>query len=88
LPAARVAAVAAAAGAALETDAVGLEAGYLPGLGERDEALPARPELPRDAPIVISGFPDSTSAEIARAVAAVSARYEAPPAPSARAGAR
>jgi hypothetical protein len=46
-------------------------------LGERDEALPRRPELPRDAPIVVTGFPDSTDAEIARAVAAVSATYEA-----------
>ena len=78
LPAERVAAVAAAAGAALETDAVGMAAGYLPGLGERDEALPARPELPRDAPIIVSGFPDSTDEEIARAVAAVTARYDAP----------
>ncbi len=81
LPADRVAAVAAAAGAALETDAVGLEPGYLPGLGERDEALPTRPELPRDAPIIVSGFPDSTDAEIARAVAAVTSRYDTPTTP-------
>jgi hypothetical protein len=81
LPDERVAAVAAASFAALETDAVGLDAGYLPGLGERDERLPARPELPRDAPIIVNGYPDSTDAEIARAVAAVTARYEAPPAP-------
>jgi hypothetical protein len=78
LPAERLAAVAAASCAAFETDAVGLEAGYLPGLGERDEALPARPELPRDAPVVVSGFPDVTDAEIARAVASVTARYESP----------
>lgn len=77
VPEERVAALAAAAGFALESDAVGLQAGYLPGLGERDEALPRRPELPRDAPIVVTGFPDSTDAEIARAVAAVSATYEA-----------
>ena len=82
LPDERVAAVAAAAAAALETDAVGLDSGYLPGLGERDDALPARPELPRDAPIIVSGYPDSTDAEIARAFAAVTARYEKPvPAP-------
>jgi hypothetical protein len=81
LPADRVAAVATAAGAALVTDAVGLEPGYLPGLGERDESLPARPELPRDAPIIVSGFPDSTDAEIARAVAAVTFRYESAAAP-------
>ena len=78
LPDERVAAVAAASIAALETDAVGLEPGYLPGLGERDEALPARPELPRDAPVIVGGFRDSTDAEIARAVAAVTALYESP----------
>jgi hypothetical protein len=72
----RVAAVAAAAAAAVETDAVGLDPGYLPGLGERDPTLPARPTLPRDAPIIVNGSPDSTDAEIARAVAAVSKRYE------------
>jgi hypothetical protein len=84
IPEERVKALAAAAGLALESDAVGMGAGYLPGLGERDEALPARPELPRDAPIVVTGFPDSTDAEIARAVAAVTATYEAPaPAPAA-----
>jgi len=77
LPDARVAAVAAAAVAARETDAVGLDAGYLPGLGERDEALPARPELPRNAPVVVAGRADATDAEIARAVASVTARYEA-----------
>jgi hypothetical protein len=76
LPAERVAAVAAAAGAALETDAVGLAAGYLPGLGERDDALPARPELPSHAPIVVSGSPDSTDEEIARAIAATTSLYE------------
>jgi hypothetical protein len=73
LPDERVAALAAGAVAALETDAVGMQAGYLPGLGERDEALPARPELPRDAPIIVGGFPDSADAEIARAVAACAA---------------
>jgi hypothetical protein len=77
VPEERVAALAAAAGFALESDAVGLEFGYLPGLGERDEALPGRPELPRDAPIVVTGFADSTDAEIARAVATVTAKYEA-----------
>ncbi|HEY2732279.1 MAG TPA: hypothetical protein VGK52_20200 [Polyangia bacterium] len=82
LPEDRVAAVAAAAGAALETDAVGLEPGYLPGLGERDEALPARPTLPRDAPVIVGGFPDSTVAEISRAIAAVTARYESAAPPS------
>lgn len=78
LPDERVAAVAAAAAAAVETEAVGIDAGYLPGLGERDETLPARPELPRDAPIIVNGFPDSTDEEIARAVAASTSRYDSP----------
>jgi hypothetical protein len=76
LPDGRVTALAESAGAAWETDAVGLEAGYLPGLGERDEALPARAKLPKDAPVIVSGFPDSTDEEVARAVARVSALYE------------
>jgi sugar phosphate isomerase/epimerase len=74
LPEARIAALAAACGAAFETDAVGVEAGYLPGLGERDELLPARPseKWPKDAPIIVSGFPDTTDQEIARAVSSAS----------------
>ncbi|HEX4404699.1 MAG TPA: hypothetical protein VH560_07715 [Polyangia bacterium] len=76
LPEDRVAAVAKAAGAALETDAVGMDARYLPGLGERDEALPAAVKLGADAPVVVSGSPGATDAEIARAVATVAARYE------------
>jgi hypothetical protein len=80
LPEARVKAVAEGAGAALETDAVGTTPGYLPGLGERDAALPARARLPKGAPVVVGGFPDSTDAEIARAVARLAALYEDPPA--------
>jgi hypothetical protein len=71
----RVEALRVAARAALETDAVGLDAGYLPGLGERPEGLPARPELAPDAPVVVSGLPGSSDAEIARAVADVTGRY-------------
>ncbi|HVZ70784.1 MAG TPA: hypothetical protein VHJ20_00280 [Polyangia bacterium] len=82
LPEARVAAVARASGFALETDAVGVDAGFLPGLGERDEALPARPEpWPTRAPVVVGGFPDATDAEIARAVASVAKLYEPTPPP-------
>jgi hypothetical protein len=77
LPEARVAALAAACGAALETDAVGVEAGWLPGLGERDATLPARAKtILRGAPVVVSGFPDTTVEELARAVASVGALYE------------
>jgi hypothetical protein len=71
----RALALRAAARAALETDAVGLDAGYLPGLGERVEELPDRPELPQDAPVVVDGLAGSSDAEIARAVADVTARY-------------
>lgn len=78
LPEARVKAVVERAGAALETDAVGVTAGYLPGLGERDPELPARAPLAKGAPVVVGGFPDSTDEEIARAVARVTALYEAP----------
>lgn len=85
LPAARVKAVAERAGAALETDAVGPTPGYLPGLGERDPALPPRARLPKGAPVVVGGFPDSTDEEIARAVARLTALYEDPPAETAEA---
>jgi hypothetical protein len=76
LPDARIAAVVEASGAALETDAVGMEAGYLPGLGERDEALPTRAAVPKGAPIIVSGFADSTDAEIARAVERCAVLYD------------
>jgi hypothetical protein len=78
LPDARVQAVAAAAIAAVESDAVGLDPGYLPGLGERDDALPARPDLAADAPVIVTGHPSSSDEEIARAVAATTALYETP----------
>jgi hypothetical protein len=72
----RIDAVAGQCGAAFETDAVGVETGYLPGLGERDERLPARPEpWPQGAPVVVGGFPDTTDGEIAIAVASVAAVY-------------
>jgi hypothetical protein len=73
----RARALAAASGAALENDAVGMAAGYLPGLGERDETLPARPTLPSGAPIIVTGTSDVTDAEVAEAVRAVTARYAA-----------
>lgn len=74
----RIDAVAGKCGAAFETDAVGVDAGYLPGLGERDERLPARPEpWPQGAPVVVGGSPDATDDEIAAAVAAVAALYDA-----------
>jgi hypothetical protein len=56
-----------AAGAVLENDAVGLEAGYLPGLGEREPGLPA-PKLPAGAPVIVTGPRDASDAEVAEAV--------------------
>jgi hypothetical protein len=71
----RVAWLASSAGAALEGDAVGMQAGYLPGLGERDPELPARADLPRDAPVIVAGTGGATAAELAEAVREVTARY-------------
>jgi hypothetical protein len=65
----RLAALAAAATLVLENDAVGIQAGYLPGLGERDPRVAAL--RPRDgAARVVTGAPDATEAEVASAVAA------------------
>jgi len=64
----RLGALAEAAALAIENDAVGIQAGYLPGLGERDPrvaALTARAAVPR----IVSGAPDATDAEVAAAVA-------------------
>jgi hypothetical protein len=75
----RLRALAAQAGAALENDAVGMDAGYLPGLGERDESLPARAELGPDAPVIVLGAAGArataSDAEIAEAIRRVTATY-------------
>jgi hypothetical protein len=76
LAAARLEAIAKAAGAAVENDAVGMEAGYLPGLGERDARLPARPPVPAGAPVIVTASSEFTSDEIAEAVRQVTARYD------------
>jgi len=68
----RLAALAAAAVLALDNDAVGMVAGYLPGLGERDPRVAAL--RPRDGIArVVTGAPDATEAEVAAAVAALAA---------------
>jgi hypothetical protein len=64
-----------AAGAALENDAVGLDAGYLPGLGDRGPGLTDAPQLPAGAPVIITGGRDATDAEVATAVARTRASY-------------
>ena len=60
----RLASLAAAAVLALENDAVGMQAGYLPGLGERDARVAAlRP--PAGVARIVMGAPDATEAEVA-----------------------
>jgi hypothetical protein len=63
----RLRALAAGAVLALENDAVGIEAGYLPGLGERDARVAA---LTTEAtvPHIVTGRPDATDTEIAAAL--------------------
>lgn len=59
----RLRALASGAVLAIENDAVGIESGYLPGLGERDgrvAGLAAGPTVPH----IITGRPDTTDAEI------------------------
>ena len=71
----RLAALAAAAVLALDNDAVGMQAGYLPGLGERDARVAAlRP--PAGVARIIMGAPDATDAEVAAAVAALATREQ------------
>jgi hypothetical protein len=55
---------------AIENDAVGLEVGYLPGLGERDARVAALAP-PAAAPRIVTGRSDATDAEVAAAVARV-----------------
>jgi hypothetical protein len=63
----RLKAIAAAAVVAVENDAVGLRAGYLPGLGERDPRVAAL-AAPGETPVVIVGDRDVTDAEIRASV--------------------
>jgi hypothetical protein len=56
---------------AIENDAVGLETGFLPGLGERDPRV-APLSAPAKAPRIVTGRPDSTPTEIAAAIARAS----------------
>jgi hypothetical protein len=63
----RLRALAEAAVLVMENDAVGLEAGLLPGLGERDARV-AAVAAPMSVPRVVSGRADSTDTEVAAAV--------------------
>ncbi len=53
----------------LENEAVGLDAGFLPGLGERDDDLAVRDGVAAETRSVLTGRPDSTDAEVAAAAA-------------------
>jgi hypothetical protein len=64
---ARLEALARSATVAIESEAVGLDAGYLPGLGERDARLAAI-AIPAGIPRVVTGAGDVTDAEVAAAV--------------------
>jgi len=73
----RLKSLAAAAVVVIENDAVGVEAGYLPGLGERTARLAAfspAASLPR----VVTGYPGATDAEVAAAIAVLSIEPAAP----------
>ena len=74
----RLAALRAAAALVVENEAVGIDAGYLPGLGERDDDLAARAGVGADTPSVLVGRPDSTDAEVRRRAACAGAlrRFE------------
>jgi hypothetical protein len=67
----RLASLRTAAALVVENEAVGIEAGYLPGLGERDEDLAARAGVAASVPSVLVGRADSTDVEVAAASAAV-----------------
>jgi hypothetical protein len=68
----RLKALAASAVLSIENDAVGLDAGYLPGLGERDGRVAALAPA-AGTPRVVRGTADATDAEVAAAVAGVRA---------------
>jgi hypothetical protein len=87
---ARLNALAADAALSVENDAVGLSPGYLPGLGERAEALAAIAP-PDSVPRVIAGGSDATDAEVMAALRLSEARGPRPEAlssaPSSKPGA-
>jgi Xylose isomerase-like TIM barrel len=70
----RLSALRAAAALVIENEAVGLDPGYLPGLGERQDDLAVRAGVPAETPLVLVGPPDSTDEEIAAAATITLAR--------------
>jgi len=57
-----------------DNEAVGIETGYLPGLGEADDDLASREGVPPSAPVIIAGGADSTDAEVLAAASRPGAR--------------
>ncbi len=52
-----------------DNEAVGLDVGYLPGLGEREDDLADRTGVPAEAAVVIMGHADATDEEVIAAAA-------------------
>jgi sugar phosphate isomerase/epimerase len=63
----RHAAVRRAASLISANEAVGLDPGYLPGLGEPDDDLATRAGVATETPVVLVGHPDATDAEVVAA---------------------
>ena len=72
----RLSALRTAACLVADNEAVGVDAGYLPGLGERDDDLAARTGVSAEVPVVLGGRADSTDAEVAAAAVAAAARAD------------
>jgi hypothetical protein len=65
----RLGALAERATATVENDAVGIETGFLPGLGERDARVAAH-GAPVSVPRIVTGPPDATDDEVVAAIGA------------------
>jgi len=72
----RLAALRAAAVLVVENDAVGVDVGFLPGLGERDDDLVKPEGFPGKLPVVVVGPADTTDEEVTAAATLARARYE------------
>jgi sugar phosphate isomerase/epimerase len=77
LSAARLASLRGAARLWADNEAVGLEAGFLPGLGEREADLAGRDGVPARTPVVLVGQPDATTSEVAAAARAATSAAQA-----------
>jgi sugar phosphate isomerase/epimerase len=73
----RVAALRKVATVVVENDAVGVDVGYLPGLGERDDDLAGGGDgFAKKIPVIVVGPADATDEEAAAAAALARRRYE------------